>query len=738
MLIIIGEIEPQVLNEKDVSEYINPVSGASIIDDLMKASKDPDKAFRYLWDRTDDKGNYIYQKVSYATYFKHLDWYIVSSVYEDEINAPAEILEKKILITSLLILLAAIIISMVFASTVTVPIRNLINAMKVTGKGELPSTTVKSSGTVETKELGSIFNSMISSIRETTNEKETYAKRLKKAYDELEVRVDERTKELSISNRQLTNEVGERKIAEEHSRKAKLEAEEANSMKSKFLANVSHEIRTPLNGIIGFSESIISSDSIEDTRSYSATILKESETLLALINELLDHAKIEAGKIVLENRPFDIYQLLDRIKSTSYHGAKEKGLEYNFHIDDNIPQYVVGDSLRIRQVLVNIISNAVKFTEKGSVNINVREEEINTGRTTLRFSVTDTGIGIPEEKQSTIFESFTQADNSTTRRYGGTGLGTTISKQLTELMGGNIGLESIPDKGSTFWFTITLEISETVLSDDKLSLSDAKTYTWSDDHKLNILLAEDYKPNYEVVMLHLKNTGHTLQIAENGQKAVKAFEQGNFDLVFMDIQMPEMDGYEATQQIRASEKASSLKTIIIGMTANADYNTKKTCLEAGMNDVISKPVRRRFLLKTIDKWLNMQDINTEQSPESALAENNVNENKRVSPIEYDQAVEEFGGEEKILDEVIKDFIETVDLQLQQIKEALDQKDMITVKREAHKIKGGASNLVAMPLSNAAAKLEKQSANENAAGEMFDQLEKEYKYFVNYVSEMDTA
>jgi signal transduction histidine kinase/DNA-binding NarL/FixJ family response regulator len=729
------------LSGKDVSKYKNPVSGTILVNDLMEASKKPDKPFRYLWDKPDDKGNYTYPKVSYAAYFKPLDWYIVSSAYEDEINAPAETLENKILITFVLILLAAIIISIVFASTITVPIRKLIAAMKGTGKGELPSTTVKSSGTVETKELGNIFNSMMSSIHETTNEKEKYEKRLEKAYYELEIRVEERTKELSVSNTQLKNEIMERKKAEEDMRKAKLEAEEANTMKSRFMANMSHEIRTPLNGIIGFSESIMSSSSIDDTRSYGETILRESGTLLELINEILDHAKTESGKIVLENRTFDMHLFLDRIKSVSYHSFIEKGLEYNFHADNNIPQYVLGDSLRLRQVLMNLINNAVKFTDKGSITVNIKTAEIDSKYAALRFSVTDTGIGIPEEKQSSIFQSFTQADDSTTRKYGGTGLGTTISKELTELMGGEIGLVSKPGEGSTFWFTVTLEISKIPPADgDDSSLSTGKTCIKTREIKIDkkgsILLAEDYKPNYEVVRLHLKDTGHTLKIAENGRDAVAVFEGGKFDLVFMDVQMPEMDGYEATRHIRGSDPDA----IIIGMTANVDFNTRKACLEAGMNDVITKPIRRMFFLKTINKWLAKKDSDTKRSSEYPAAENISEIKKEGSPIEYKLAVKEFEGEEEILKKVIKDFVETAGLQIQQIKAALDSKDMQTIKREAHKIKGGASNLVAMPLSTAAAQLEKESGNgkETATEESLNQLEKEYEYFVNYVSELDKA
>ncbi|MBN1491792.1 MAG: PAS domain S-box protein [Phycisphaerae bacterium] len=498
-------------------------------------------------------------------------------------------------------------------------------------------------------------------------------------------------------------DITERKATEATLRAAKEAAEEASRMKSRFLANVSHEVRTPLNAIVGFSEVIQRTTTDDLVRRQARTILRESETLLQLINELLDHAKIEAGKLDLDFRPVDLRQLLNEIRTGIEPLASEKGLESRFTVSDDVPPYVVGDGLRIRQVLVNLISNAIKFTERGRVSVVVEPCVTAETETTLRFSVIDTGIGISADKQAAVFESFTQVDGSATRRYGGTGLGTTISKQLVEMMGGRIGFDSEPGKGSTFWFVLPVGVAPASGS----GMTEVGTPVAA--HRVQctgyILVVEDYPPNQEVARLHLEEAGHRVRIVANGREAVTACEQETFDLILMDVQMPEMDGQEATQRIRVG--STTCATIpILGMTAHADRGSRGTCMASGMNEVIRKPVRRDMLLATVDHWLTARADNlppaTRPVPEPAPSYEAV---VADTPIDYRVAIDEFGSPETV-DLVVNQFLETLDRQLGVLRQAIEAGDADRARKEAHAIKGGAGTLEARPLAEVASRMEK--------------------------------
>ncbi len=327
----------------------------------------------------------------------------------------------------------------------------------------------------------------------------------------------------------------ERKIAELKLIEAKKIAEQANQLKSQFVFNVSHEMRTPLNCIIGFAETILNSRSIDENRQYANTVLQQSDMLLMLISDLLDMAKIEAGKMVIEHVPLDLYKLLERLYNSLKVQAVQKGLELKVETEKDVFRYLVGDELRLLQVLMNLGGNAVKFTEQGAVTIKVQTLSSDDISATLKFSVMDTGIGIPREKQQDIFKSFTQADGSITRKYGGTGLGTTIACQLVELMGGLCGLESEPDQGSHFWFTVPMEIS----SKDKISATRLKAIQAVPSGFMNqtgdILLVEDYPPNKKIALMHLENAGYTVDTVENGIQAVAACKNKKYDLILMDV-----------------------------------------------------------------------------------------------------------------------------------------------------------------------------------------------------------
>jgi len=513
--------------------------------------------------------------------------------------------------------------------------------------------------------------------------------------------------------------------AEEHGEKMKKAAERGPKFLGRYLANISHEIRTPLNAIIGFSDGILQANSIETVGKHAQVILNESEHLLRLINEMLDHAKIEAGKIDLENRPVDLLWLLESVVSSSSVLAKNKELKLNVSKESNVPQYITGDSLRIRQILMNLVNNAVKFTEHGSVSIHVEAPVLEEGQTGVRFSITDTGMGIAKDKQEMIFESFTQADVSTTRKFGGTGLGTSISKQLVEMMGGQIGLESEPGNGSTFWFDIPYDECEEPTEDDQLALvSEHRGFEPEHVKNIHILIVEDYEPNQDVAKLHLENSGHTVDIACNGQEAVDMCENNTYELIIMDVQMPVMDGYDATKNIRSG--ASSCRNIpIMGLTANAEKDTQQACLEAGMNDVATKPIRRKPLLNAINKLISQTDGDStassdRESPHDAPGETQ----KKNEPLDYESAAEEFGSIE-VVKELSGRLIDNIEKQIKIMKEAMETNDMESLRRESHSVKGGAATLEAMPISEIAKQLEELSKTSK-----IDEIPDVFENFIN--------
>ncbi len=516
-----------------------------------------------------------------------------------------------------------------------------------------------------------------------------------------------------------------RKKVEESLRFAKEEAELANRTKSEFIANLSHEMRTPLNGIIGFSELAMKNQDTTKLQQYSQKVLQESQTLLEMLNDLLDHAKIVAKKMELEPRPFLIRTLMEQLADMMELQCKRKGLEYHQTVADVIPDGVIGDRLRLRQILLNLVGNAIKFTDTGAITVNVDLDTSKADRVQLQFAVQDTGIGLSVEQKAKIFESYTQADGSITRRYGGTGLGTTIAKSLVELMEGRIRVASELGKGTSFHFNVWLTVLQDleVLSQLQKEAASHRFFQGSLGWNAKILVVEDYETNQIMINEHLVSLGCTVCLADHGEDALGKFPLCAWDLILMDVQMPIMDGLTASQKIRILEMNSGNHVPIIALTADASNKARNDCMEAGMDGFLEKPIRRATLIPMLQKWLPSHLCSETPAPAEAKLGETSSPGDQEMPIDFSEAVEIFAGNEARVKKVVTRFIGKVAQQLKTMQEALDSGDAICLRKEAHAIKGGALNLAAQPLAEAAAQLEEcgEQGDLTNAAEFLQQL-----------------
>ncbi len=510
-----------------------------------------------------------------------------------------------------------------------------------------------------------------------------------------------------IGGKGTIQDITEQKLAEAALREARDEAEAATDAKSDFLAVVSHEVRTPMNGVLGMARLLVDTELDPKQREFAETIVHSGESLLAILNDLLDISKLEAGKLEIEAIPLDPRRFVSETVAVMMAHAKEKGLRLHQEIAPDLPPALRGDPHRLRQILINLVSNAIKFTDAGDVTVRMSCERKGGSELGLAVSVSDTGPGIPRKTQAKLFSPYIQGSVDVARKYGGTGLGLAICRRLADLMGGELSLESAPGEGSCFTLHVPMEIAS---ADDVPDLKDPGQMSPSAAtplKPLQVLLAEDNKVNQQVAVAMLEKQGHAVVLAENGEQAVARFKEQFFDVVLMDRHMPVMDGIEATRRIREMEGYGKTITII-GVTAAANEAEVADCLEAGMNEVIIKPIEPSLMALALAgiRPRSADGGKSQTSTESEAATDSGDEEDPPAILDatkIEQLRNEYG--EDLITGLVGDFFDTSRESVARIVAASERSDRTELQRQAHNLKGGCLTLGLVALSDLCRRIE---------------------------------